>query len=359
MSIRNLRPGQSVQLATVNAVSVPQDAARNRAAQFAQHTMRAGADPRFSGSVSLFDPRAAGFQDPIQVTASGGVGSKLKIAIATGMHEQVGVDLVANVANLLLAHGGEPLSFHYYHSSGAVDPAIADRLLAGIAEGCRLSGVALSGGHSAELPGVFEDGEYDLAGFCTGMVERPALLPRFDISEGDGLLGLAANGAHAHGFTQIRRVVSNEGLGYRDPAPFAQGLTLGQALLQPTRAYAMLLRAVLRDTQAVKCVIPIGEGGLQGSLARILPPAMAGRVDLTSWRLPQMFQWLRSVAGMSANDLLQTFNCGLGMVLVVDKLRMISALKVLRDMGEKPLAIGTLVARNGGDPVRFSGNLSG
>jgi len=332
---------------------------QNRLAHFAQSTLRAGADPSFAGAVSLFDPRAAGFQDPVLVSASGGLGSKLKIAIATGMHEAVGVDLVANVANALLVHGGEPLSFHYSHCSGIADAAIADRLLAGMAEGCRISGLALSGGHTSELPGVFEDGEYDLAGFASGMVERPALLPRFDIAEGDGLLGLASTGAHAHGFVEIRRIASSVGLGYRDPAPYASGLQLGQALLQPTRSYAKLVRAVLRDSQAVKCVIPIVEGGVHGSLARALPPQLAARLDLSSWRLPALFQWLRAAGAMGQPELLQTFNCGLGLVLVVDKLRMISALKVLRDLGEKTLAIGTLVARSGGDPVRFSGALAG
>ncbi len=347
-----------MQLTVVGAPVEPGPGGMSRAAQYAQHTIRAGADPRFSGSVSLFDPRAAGFQDPIQVSASGGLGAKLKIAVATGIHEAVGIDLVTNVANALLAHGGEPLSFHYYHSCSSEDPAISDRLLAGMAEGCRINGVALSGGHTAELPGVFEEGEYDLAGFATGMVERPALLPRFDVAEGDGLLGLAASGAHAHGYAQIRRIVSGVGLGYRDPAPFAPGLQLGQALLQPTRAYAQLVRAVLRDTQAVKCAIPIGENGIQGSIAKVLPPQMAARIDLGSWRLPPLFQWLKAAGAMGQPELLQTFNCGLGMVLVVDKLRMISALKVLRDMGEKPFAIGTLVLRSGGDPVRFSGALS-
>ena len=354
-----MRSSSSVQLTIVGATPDHGSAGFDRAAQYAQHTKRAGADSRFSGSVSLFDPRAAGFQDPVLVSASGGLGSKLKIAMATGLHEAVGAALVASVSNALLAHGGEPLSFHYYHACSTAEPVIADRLLAGMAEGCRLSGVSLSGGQSAELPGVFDAGEYDLAGFATGMVERPALLPRFDVAEGDGLLGLAANGAHGHGFAEIRRIVSGVGLGYRDPAPFAPGLQLGQALLQPTRAYAMLVRAVLRDTQAVKCAIPIGEGGISGSLSRVLAPQLAARIDLGSWRLPPLFQWLKAAGAMGQPELLQTFNCGLGMVLVVDKLRMISALKVLRDLGEKPLAIGALVARSGGDPVRFSGALQG
>ncbi len=354
-----MRPHTSVQLTVADPAREHLPPGPGRAAQFAQHTARAGADPRFSGAVSLFDPRAAGYQDPIQVSASGSLGAKLKIGIATGMPEAVGADLVTNVANALLTHGGEPLSFHYYHACGSADPAITDRLLAGMADGCRMSGVALAGGHSSELPGVFEEGEYDLAGFATGMVERSALLPHFDVTEGDGLLGLAANGAHAHGFAQIRRIVSGIGLGYRDPAPFAPGLQLGQALMQPSRAYAKLVRAVLRDTQAVKCAIPVGEGGILGSLASVLAPQMAARIDLGSWRLPPLFQWLKAAGAMGQPELLRTFNCGLGMVLVVDKLRMISALKVLRDMGEKPFAIGTLVARSGGDPVRFSGALQG
>lgn len=362
-----MRPGQTLHLVGTGKIPGGQREfghAQNqahggiaRAAQFAEHTLRAGADARFSGQVSLFDPRAAGYQDPIQVTASGGLGSKIKIAISTGAHELAGVDLVANAANALLTHGGEALSFHYHHASPATDPAITDRLLAGMAEGCRLSGVALSGGHSAEIPGVFEEGEYDLAGFCTGMVERPGLLPRYDIGEGDVLLALASSGAHAHGFAQIRRIVSSEGIGYQDPAPFAPNMPLGHALLQPSRPYAPLMRAVMRDTPAVKAVAVIGDGGLEGSLARLLPAGVAARVDLSSWRLPPLFQWLQNIGELSQEDLLRTFNCGLGIVLVLDKLRMVSALKLLRDLGEKPLAIGTLVARSGGDPVRYSGKL--
>ena len=329
-----------------------------RAGQFAQRTARAGSDPRFTGSVSTFDPRAAGYQDPILVTASSGAGLKLKVAIATGMHETIGADLVANAANAVLTHGAEPLTFHYHHSCGAADFSVADRIVAGIAEGCRLSGVALSGGHTAEIPGVFEDGEYDLAGFCSGTVERPSQLPRFDATEGDVILGLAASGVHAHGFTQIRRIVSSESLGYRDPAPFAPHVSLGQALLQPTRAYAPIVGAVLREATAVKMVIPITEGGLQGSIAKMLPLQLAARIDLSSWRMPAMFQWFQRTGGLTGLEMTQSFNCGLGMIIVVDKLRTVSALKVLRDRGEKPLAIGTLVPRSGGDPVRFSGALT-
>ena len=330
-----------------------------RAARFAAGTLRPGADPRFNGEVSLFDPRAAGYQDPILATANSSAGSKLKIAIATGMHETIGMDLVANAANALLAHGAEPLSFHYHHACGVADAAITDRILAGLAEGCRLTGAALAGGQTAELPGVFEDGEYDLSGFCVGTVERIGLLPRFDCAEGDVLLGLAASGPHAHGYSLIRRIVSNEGLAYRDPAPFAPNQTLAQALMQPTRAYARVVGAVLRSTPAIKCIAPIAAGGLRGGLARMLPAPMAARVDLSSWRLPALYQWMQQSGGLSAGDLLGNVNCGLGLVLVVDKLRTVSALKALRDMGEKPLAIGTLVHRSGGDPVRFSGALAG
>ena len=356
MSTRNLRQVQAPDQAQPGHMAGA-PAMLARAGHFAQATTRPGADPRFTGMVSLFDPRAAGYQDPILATASSGVGTKLKIAIATGMHEAVGLDLVASTANALLTHGAEPLSFHYHHSCGEADPEIADRILAGIAEGCRQSGAALSGGQTAEMPGVFEDGEYDLAGFCTGTVERPSLLPRFDTAEGDVVLGLAASGAHTHGYAAIRRIVSGEGLGYRDPAPFAQHLSLGQALLQPTRAYAPIIGAVLREATAVKMVIPITEGGLTGSIARQLPAALAARVDLGSWRLPPVFQWLQRTGSLTGAEMTQTFNCGLGMIIVVDKLRTVSALKVLRDRGEKPLAIGTLVPRSGGDPVRFSGSL--
>jgi len=325
------------------------------AARFALGTLRPGADPRFTGEVSLFDPRAAGYQDPILATANGSAGSKLKIAIATGQHEAIGMDLVANTANALLAHGAEPLSFHYHHTCGSADPATTDRLLAGLAEGCRLAGAALAGGQTAILPGVFEAGEYDLSGYCSGTVERAGLLPRFDCAEGDVLLGLAASGPHAHDFSLIRRIVSNAGLGYRDPAPFAPNQPLAQALMQPTRAYAQVVGAMLRSTSAIKGIAPIAAGGLQAGLARMLPAPMAARVDLSSWRLPALFQWLQQTGNLLTEDMTAHFNCGLGLVLVVDKLRTVSALKALRDLGEKPLAIGTLVNRLGGDPVRFSG----
>lgn len=358
MTLRTLRPVSEPAPSDRRAEAGAGIALGRMAAHFAKTTVRPGADPRFNGTVSLFDPRAAGYQDPILVTANGSAGAKLKIAIATGLHETIGLDLVANVGNLVLAHGAEPLSFHYYHCCGAADLAIADRLLAGIAEGCRQSGATLSGGQTVELPGVFEEGEYDLSGHCTGTVERIGLLPRYDCAEGDVLLGLAASGPHAHGYGLIRRIVGGSGLSYRDAAPFAPSQSLGGALMQPTRAYAPVVGSVLRATPAIKCVVPVTYGGLSGSLARALPTPLAARIDLTSWRLPPVFHWLQRAGELTNDDLLNCFNCGLGMVLVVDKLRTVSALKVLREMGEKPLAIGTLVNRSGGDPVRFSGALS-
>ena len=325
------------------------------AAHFAKSTLRPGADPRFNGSISVFDPRAAGYQDPLLVTANGSTGAKLKIALATGSHETIGFDLVASIGNLLLAHGAEPLSFQYYHSCAAADLAVADRLLAGMSEGCRQTGAALTGGRTAELPGVFEEGEYDLSGNCTGTVERIGLLPRYDCAEGDVLLGLTASGAHNHGYGLIRRIISGTGLNYRDSAPFSPGQSLGQAFMQPTRAYAPIVGAVLRSTPAAKCIVPVTDGGLTGSVSRALPAPLAARIDLSSWRLPPMFQWLQRAGELSTDDMLNCFNCGLGLVMVVDKLRTVSALKALRDMGEKPFAIGTLVNRTGGNPVRFSG----
>jgi len=360
MQMRNLRVVP--QSATPGSAGSRGDAAANsptqRAAYFAQTTLRPGADPRFTGAVSLFDPRAAGYQDPILVTSNGSSGSKLKIAVATGLHEVIGMDLAANTSNLLLSHGAEPLSFHYHHACGSSDPAIADRILLGLAEGCRQSGAALAGGRTVEMPGMFEDGEYDLSGHCSGMVERIGVLPRFDCAEGDVLLGLASSGPHAHGFGLIRRVLSAEGINYSDTAPFAPTMTVGQALMQPTRAYAPVVGAVLRQTPAIKAVAPVTDGGLLAGLTRMLPPALAARVDLTSWRMPPIFQWLRRTGELPDADLVRSLNCGLGMVLVIDKLRTVSALKVLRDLGEKPLAIGTLVNRSGGDPVRLSGMLS-
>jgi len=331
----------------------------SEAAHFARRTLRAGADPRYNGTVSLFDPRAAGYQDPILVTANGCPGSKLKIAIATGNHETVGIDLVANTSNLLLSHGGEPLSFHYHHICGTADSALTTRILAGLAEGCRQAGSVLAGGRTIEMPGVFEDGEYGLSGYASGVVERIGLLPRYDLAESDVLLGLASSGPHSDGYGLIRRILTADGTGYREAAPFAPSMTIGQALTQPTRAYAPVVGAVLRATPAIKAIAAITQGGLQAGLTNMLPAHIAARVDLASWRLPPLFEWLRRTGDLSDADMLRAFNCGLGMVLVVDKLRTVSALKVLRDMGERPLPIGTLVNRTGGDAVRFSGALTG
>jgi phosphoribosylaminoimidazole (AIR) synthetase len=191
------------------------------------------------------------------------------------------------------------------------------------------------------------------------MVERIGLQPRPDCSEGDVLLGLASAGPHAHGYSHIRRILTSEGISYRDPAPFAPKLTIGQVLMQPTRSYTSVVGPVLRQTPAVKAIASVTNGGLMAGLMAMLPAQMAARVDLASWRLPPVFQWLRRTGNLSDADMLGVFNCGLGMVLVVDKLRTVSALKVLRDMGERPLAIGTLVNRSGGDAVRFSGMFGG
>lgn len=336
----------------------PRAEAVQRAVAHAHAALPPSFDSRRDGAVALVDPRAAGLQDPIQVTATVGISTKVKIAIAMGLHETVATDLVIGAAHDVLATGAQPQTFQHYHSCGELDERIAHQLSSGIAEGCRQAQCAYVGGTTTELPGVYETGEYGLAGVCMGSGERTWLLPRPDLAEGDVLLGLASSGAHAHGFTLIRRIVSSQEIGYRDPAPFHPSLSLGQALLTPTRCYVPQVLTVLRETNAVKGIAVVGEGGLTGGMSEALPPALAARIDLASWRMPAVFHWLRQTGNLGASEMLGSFNCGIGTVLMVDKLRTVSVLKTLREMGEKPLAIGTLVLRASGDPVRYSGTLA-
>ena len=287
----------------------------------ARSTNRRGVIGGLGGFGGLFDLKAAGFSDPILVSGTDGVGTKLKVAIEAGLHDTVGIDLVAMCVNDIVVQGAEPLFFLDYYATGHLEVDVGRRIIAGIAEGCRRAGCALIGGETAEMPGMYAEGDFDLAGFAVGAAERDALLPRGDIAAGDVVLGLAASGVHSNGFSLVRSVVARSGLAYSDPAPFAptalSNVSLGQALLEPTRIYVKPLLAVARATGAVKGLAHITGGGLVGNVPRVLPEGTRARLDATQWTAAPVFRWLRDVGQVPTEDMLRTFNCGLGMVVVV------------------------------------------
>uniref|UniRef100_A0A8D0B1Q9 Trifunctional purine biosynthetic protein adenosine-3 n=1 Tax=Sander lucioperca TaxID=283035 RepID=A0A8D0B1Q9_SANLU len=284
----------------------------------AKATSRAGCNAELGGFAGLFDLKAAGFVDPILVSGTDGVGTKLKIAQACSQHGGLGQDLVAMCVNDVLAQGAEPLFFLDYFSCGSLDVDIAASVVGGVAKACEMAGCALLGGETAEMPGVYAPGEYDLAGFCVGAVERGALLPRLgDIAEGDRLIGLASSGVHSNGFSLVRKVLERANLSYSSPAPFGKsGQTVGEVLLTPTKIYSRLLLPILRSG-AVKAYAHITGGGLLENIPRVLPQELAVDLDASRWSMPPVFSWLQKEGGLSEEEMTRTFNCGLGAVLVV------------------------------------------
>ncbi len=283
-------------------------------APLAKSTVRPGADAALGGFGGLFDLKAAGFSDPILVSGADGVGTKLKLAIATNRHDTIGVDLVAMCANDVLAQGAEPLFFLDYFATGALLEETAAAVVSGIAEGCRQAGCALIGGETAEMPGMYADGEYDLAGFCVGAAERGALLPS-GVSAGDVLIGLASSGAHSNGYSLIRKIVSDSGGKLDAPAPFDSSKSLGDALLAPTRIYVKPLLPLIRSG-AIRAFAHITGGGLTDNLPRVMPEGLAPALDDAALALPPLFDWLRSEGGLGDADLRRTFNCGIGGAVV-------------------------------------------
>nr|XP_020443426.1 trifunctional purine biosynthetic protein adenosine-3 isoform X1 [Monopterus albus]XP_020443427.1 trifunctional purine biosynthetic protein adenosine-3 isoform X1 [Monopterus albus]XP_020443429.1 trifunctional purine biosynthetic protein adenosine-3 isoform X1 [Monopterus albus] len=284
----------------------------------AKATSRAGCNAELGGFAGLFDLKAAGFVDPILVSGTDGVGTKLKVAQACGQHSSLGQDLVAMCVNDVLAQGAEPLFFLDYFSCGSLDVDVAASVVSGIAKACKVAGCALLGGETAEMPGVYAPGEYDLAGFCVGAVERGALLPRLgDITEGDLLIGIASSGVHSNGFSLVRKVLERANLSYSSPAPFGKpGQTVGEVLLTPTKIYSRLLLPIL-DSGAVKAYAHITGGGLVENIPRVLPLELAVDLDASCWSIPPVFSWLFKEGGLSEEEMGCTFNCGLGVVLVV------------------------------------------
>ncbi len=324
----------------------------------AKATSRAGLMGGIGGFGGLFDLAACGFKDPLLVAATDGVGTKLKLAIETGHHDDIGIDLVAMNVNDLVVQGAEPLFFLDYFATGKLDTAVAEAVIAGIARACKEAGCALIGGETAEMPGLYAPGDYDLAGFAVGAVERDKLLPRAHLQEGDVLLALPSSGVHANGFSLVRRVVSHSGLGLSDEAPFAPDKSLGEALLTPTRLYVRALLATIRDTGSVKALAHITGGGLTENIPRVLPDTLAAEIDLSSFALPPVFAWLQEEARIDEAEMLKTFNCGVGMIVVAAKDEANSVSAALSAEGETPWLLGRLVSRKGGGAVRYTGKLS-
>ncbi|WP_159346363.1 phosphoribosylformylglycinamidine cyclo-ligase [Roseomonas harenae] len=322
------------------------DALVDRIKPLARSTDRTGTMGGLGGFGALFDLKAAGFQDPVLVSSTDGVGTKLRLAIDAKHHTTVGIDLVAMCVNDLVVQGAEPLFFLDYFATGALDVTQATEVVSGIAEGCRQAGCALVGGETAEMPGMYHKGDYDLAGFSVGAAERGALLPAGDVGPGDLVLGLGASGVHSNGFSLVRRIVEAGNAGLGDPAPFAAGKSLGEALLEPTRIYVKPVLALHR-AGLLKAAAHITGGGLPGNLPRVLPDGTMAVVDATAWPVPPVFGWLARTGGVEPEEMLRVFNCGIGMALVVEPEKAEAAIALLKEHGETAYRIGRIEAGEG------------
>ena len=324
----------------------------------AASTARVGSNPQLGGFGGLFDLKSCGFKDPVLVAANDGVGTKLAIAIETGLHEGVGIDLVAMSVNDLVVQGAEPLFFLDYYATGKLDVAAARSVIAGIAAGCRDAGCALIGGETAEMPGMYHGNDYDLAGFAVGAVERDAILPRADIGAGDVILGLASSGPHSNGYSLIRRIVRESGLNYAARAPFDGRLTLGEALLKPTIIYVKAVLAALKASRGVKALAHITGGGFIENIPRVLPEGLAAAIDLDAVPVPPVFGWLAQVGRVAEREMLRTFNCGIGMIVVVAAEEADKVAAILTEQGQRVARLGRMEKRAAGsEPVTFSGRL--
>jgi len=317
----------------------------------ARASARPGTAASLGGFGALFDPKAAGYVDPILVATTDGVGTKLKIAIATGKHDTIGIDLVAMSVNDLVVQGAEPLFFLDYFATGRLDVETARRVVAGIAEGCRIAGCALIGGETAEMPGMYADGDYDLAGFAVGAVERGQALDGANVADGDIVLGLPSSGVHSNGYSLVRKLVETAGVGWDRPAPFDPSRSLGDALLAPTHIYVQPCLKLVRAGQA-KAFAHITGGGLTENIPRVLPDGLGVALDAKAWTLPPVFRWLAETGGLPTEELARTFNCGIGMVAIVAPEHRDSAISLLSEAGA--VAIGRVVRSDSGARVTIA-----
>ncbi len=322
-----------------------------------RQTARAGADAEIGGFGGLFDLKAAGFSDPVLVAATDGVGTKVKIAIETGRHDTIGIDLVAMSVNDLIVQGAEPLFFLDYFACGKLDPAIGAAVVSGIAAACRQVGCALIGGETAEMPGLYQGGDYDLAGFAVGAVGRADILPRTDVAAGDVVIGLTSSGVHSNGFSLVRRIVADAGLRWDAAAPFDPSRNLGEALLTPTRLYVQPCLSAIRKTKAIKALAHITGGGFTENIPRVLPRGLAASVDLTRVPVLPVFKWLATEGEISEAEMLRSFNCGIGMIAVIEAGAAEQVSAQFSADGETVVRLGTLTSDDGGGQVRYSGRL--
>ncbi|HTJ03474.1 MAG TPA: phosphoribosylformylglycinamidine cyclo-ligase [Methylovirgula sp.] len=320
-------------------------------------TRRPGADAEIGGFGGLFDLKAAGFKDPILVAANDGVGTKIKLAIDSGLHDTIGIDLVAMCVNDLVVQGAEPLFFLDYYATGRLEPAMGTAVVAGIAAGCKEAGAALIGGETAEMPGLYSGKDYDLAGFAVGAAERGQLLPRADVTAGDIVFGLPSSGVHSNGFSLVRKIIADAGVSLSDPAPFTPEHTLARALLTPTRIYVKSLLKAIRATSSIKALAHITGGGFPDNIPRVLPQGIGVSLDLSKIPVLPVFSWLAKTGNVAETEMLRTFNCGIGMIVIADRGHADAAEQALRDAGEAPVRIGETVG--GGDvSVAYRGQLA-
>jgi phosphoribosylformylglycinamidine cyclo-ligase len=322
----------------------------------AKATARTGSTASLGGFGAFFDPKAAGFRDPLLVATTDGVGTKLKVAIESGRHDTVGIDLVAMCVNDLVVQGAEPLFFLDYYATGKLDVEAGRAIIAGIAAACREVNCALIGGETAEMPGMYAKGDYDLAGFAVGAVERGQALDGINILEGDVVIGLPSSGVHSNGYSLVRKLVEQSGLAWTDTAPFEPSKTLGEALLTPTEIYVQPALKLVR-AGAVKGFAHITGGGLTENIPRVLPDGLGVALDANDWELSPVFRWMAGVGALPAAELARTFNCGIGMVVIVAADRRDEALALLGDVGPYQIAareIGVVTKSSGEDRVEIA-----
>ncbi len=331
-----------------------------------KNTMRAGTMAGIGGFGALFDPKAAGYEDPILVSSTDGVGTKIKIAIDSDVHNTIGIDAVAMCVNDLVVQGAEPLFFLDYFATGKLENRVAQGVIESVAKGCEIAGCALIGGETAEMPGLYADGDYDLAGFTVGAVNRDELITGETISEGDVILGLASNGVHSNGYSLVRKIIADSDIGYDSPCPFPMSVitqdkditkqtisdveTLGDALLAPTRIYVKSLLQAFKiksdnGKPAIKGMAHITGGGLTENIPRVLPEGVAAKIDVSKWELPEIFKWLKSNGNLENHDLARTLNCGIGMIVVCDAKQAKAIEKALISTGETVYNIGKIIAQ--------------
>ncbi len=319
-------------------------------APLAKSTRRPGADADLGGFGGFFDLKAAGFHDPLLVAANDGVGTKLKLAIDSGRHDGVGIDLVAMCVNDLIVQGAEPLFFLDYYASGKLDLVIAERVVASIAEGCKQAGCALIGGETAEMPGMYTDGDYDLAGFCVGAVERNQVLTADKVADGDVILGLGSSGIHSNGFSLVRRLAADKGWKLDRPALFDQNVILIDALMAPTRIYVKSLLPEVRKGH-IHAMAHITGGGLLENIPRVLPEGLHAHIDASLWQQPRLMAFLQAQGNIEPEEMARTFNCGIGMAVVVAPDRAAGVMAALTSAGEQVVRIGHIASGEKGCTV--------